>query len=241
MLTDVPVAPLQRVSTVEAVANAVRALVLDGDLAPGTQLREVELANSYGVARHGVRAALHSLVQEGLLRHHANRGVFVPRLTAEDVADLHTLRCAVESEAVGRLAQRRHPLDGVNEALERLERVVRDAPWRELVKADLGIHRAVVDAVGSPRLTRVHTSLIGELRLGLAALPEKSEKRRGMVPEHRELVDAIANGSAELATALLRAHLAQAALDLGHAVAATAEPAGIDTGWPSCKRVAAES
>lgn len=233
MIEVLPGLPLQRVSTVEAVANAVRALVLDGELAPGTQLREVALARAYGVARHGVRAALHTLVQEGLLRHHPNRGVFVPRLTAEDVVDLHTLRCAVESEAVARLAERGEPLRGVHQAFARLAEVAAHAPWRELVVADLEIHRAVVDAVGSRRLSRVHASLIGELRLALAALREKSEKRRGMVPEHRELIAAIATGSPVYATALLRAHLAQAAEDLAVAVVSSAADGHLDTCWPA--------
>ncbi len=227
------VVPLQRVSTVEAVANAVRTLVLDGELAPGTQLREVALAHSYGVARHGVRAALQTLVQEGLLRHHRNRGVFVPQLTAEDVADLHTLRVAVESEAVARLAERGGHLSGVHQAFLRLEEAVDGAPWRELIMADLGIHRAVVDAVGSPRLSRVHASLISELRLALAALQEKGEKRRTMLPEHRELIATIAAGSREQATALLRAHLAQAATDLAVAVAASTADGHLDKCWPA--------
>lgn len=225
MIESLTVVPLQRVSTVEAVANAVRALVLDGELTPGTQLREVALAQLYGVARHGVRDALHTLVQEGLLRHHPNRGVFVPQLTVADVADLHTLRSAVESEAVARLAERGEPLKAIHEAFSRLEEVVvAQAPWRELIMADLEIHRAVVDAVGSRRLSRVHSSLIGELRLALAALQEKGEKRRTMLPEHRELIATITAGSPEMATALLRAHLGQAATDLAVAIdAARAE------------------
>ncbi len=228
MVERLTVVPLHRVSTVEAVANAVRAQVLDGDLTPGTQLREVALAQAYGVARHGVRAALHSLVQEGLLRHLPNRGVFVPRLTTADVTDLHTLRCAVELEAVGRLADGAGSLQGVRKALGALASLPADAPWRDLVMADLAIHRAMVDAVGSHRLSRVHASLIAELRLGLASLSEKGEKRSSMLPEHRDLVAAIAGGSRQRATALMRAHLDQAATDLA-AVVVPAER--LDTYW----------
>lgn len=241
MFDDAPVAPLRRISTVEAVANALRALILDGDLPPGTQLREVELARSYGVARHGVRSALHNLVQEGLLRHHANRGVFVPQLTEEDVADLHTLRCAVECEAVARLAKTGHSLDGVYRALATLEQIAADAPWRDLIMADLAIHRTVVDTVGSPRLTRVHASLIGELRLGLAALAEKAEKRRTMVPEHQALIAAIAGRCPEQATQLLRAHLAQAALDLAQAVAPSTDPEPLTHSGTAASLLLAES
>jgi DNA-binding GntR family transcriptional regulator len=72
---------LSPVSTVDALADALRHQVLDGSLAPGTYLREVQVATSYGVARHTVRAAMQMLVLEGVLRHTPNRGVHVPSWT----------------------------------------------------------------------------------------------------------------------------------------------------------------
>src|SRR2546428_14179037 len=62
------------VSTVEAIAEALRDRVLNGELAPGTPLREVELSRHFGVGRHSLRAALQSLTAEGLLEHAPNRG-----------------------------------------------------------------------------------------------------------------------------------------------------------------------
>ena len=52
------------VSTVEAAANAIRELILNGDLAPGARLRENEFAERLGVARHSFRAATQILIAE---------------------------------------------------------------------------------------------------------------------------------------------------------------------------------
>ncbi|HZO07048.1 MAG TPA: GntR family transcriptional regulator, partial [Solirubrobacterales bacterium] len=63
-----PIAPITPVSTVDAAANALRELILDGKLEPGTRLREHEFAERLGIARHSFRAATQILIGEGLLR-----------------------------------------------------------------------------------------------------------------------------------------------------------------------------
>ena len=72
---------LQRVSTVDAIAAALRTRILDGDLGAGERLRELELAEAYGVARHSLRAALRALAAEGLVVIEPNRGARVAALT----------------------------------------------------------------------------------------------------------------------------------------------------------------
>ena len=76
---------LQRVSTVDAIAAALRTRILDGELGAGERLREIELADAYGVARHSLRAALRTLAAEGLVAIEPNRGASVaawPRRTS---------------------------------------------------------------------------------------------------------------------------------------------------------------
>src|ERR1700712_4054400 len=86
-------------SLVDASTARIRASILNGELGPGVQLREVELGEALGVGRHSLRAALQALAHEGLVRHEPNRGAFVPRITAADVEDIFRLRLALESEA----------------------------------------------------------------------------------------------------------------------------------------------
>src|SRR5204863_358902 len=64
--------PLELTSTVDALAAALRPRILEGELAAGARLREQELSDDYGVARHTLRAALRALAAEGpeILRPH---------------------------------------------------------------------------------------------------------------------------------------------------------------------------
>src|ERR671924_53620 len=65
---------LHRTSTVDALADALRREILDGELPAGARLRERELCEAYGVARHSLRAALRSLASDGLVRIEPHRG-----------------------------------------------------------------------------------------------------------------------------------------------------------------------
>ena len=66
--------PLHRPSTVDALADALRREILDGELPAGSRLRERELCETYGVARHSLRAALRALATQGLVRIEQHRG-----------------------------------------------------------------------------------------------------------------------------------------------------------------------
>ena len=72
--------PVDRESTPSIIARKLRNAISHGDLAPGTQLAEAELARELGVSRGPLREAMQRLTQEGLLLSIRNRGLFVIEL-----------------------------------------------------------------------------------------------------------------------------------------------------------------
>jgi DNA-binding GntR family transcriptional regulator len=182
---------LNRISTVDALAESLRARILEGDLAAGERLRERELTESYGVARHSLRAALRALEAEGLVRVEPNRGASVATLSVDQIVGLYELRAALEVEAA-RLALERGAgtlPDAVNAAVVHLSEVCRrqDPPWIDVADAHAGVHTAIVAAAGSERIARAHAALDSELQLFLVQLrPHWSLAR--MAKDHRRLV-----------------------------------------------------
>ncbi|MFI6741946.1 GntR family transcriptional regulator [Nonomuraea sp. NPDC050451] len=197
--------PLRPVSTVGALADALRSRVLSGEIPPGTPLPEQEIAASYGVARPTVREALASLVHEGLLRRERNRSAYVPEVTLSDLDDLMYVRRPLEDLMAQAVAGRRVP--GADAALHRMAALPADAPWSESVAEHMAMHQALIEAVGSPRLERLYGVLAAETRLGLVRLREVYTDRDVLVREHRELLDAIADGPQDAARAAVAAHL----------------------------------
>jgi DNA-binding GntR family transcriptional regulator len=141
-------APLHRTTTVDTLANALRARILDGELEPGAPLREQHLAEGYEVARHTVRAALRALANEGLVRIEAHRGAHVTDLTSADVEALGELRIALETEAA-RLALRRGAgrlPDPVHRAQAALAKTARTPGFAAITDAHEALHHAIVHA-----------------------------------------------------------------------------------------------
>jgi DNA-binding GntR family transcriptional regulator len=204
---------LQRVSTVDAIAAALRTRILDGDLGAGERLRELELAEAYGVARHSLRAALRALAAEGLVVIEPNRGARVAALTRADLLELSELRLALELEAA-HLALERH--DGrlpkpVHDAVRLMAAVCEqpDPPWSAVVDAHDHVHTSLVAAARSPRLERAYATLTGELRLFVIQLKPSWSLDR-MAGQHERLIADLERHGPEP----LRAHFAEGRADL---------------------------
>ncbi len=211
MTSETAVPRVEHSTTGAQVERVLRESILDGRLAPGTHLREQQLAQSLGVSRNTLREALRSLAEHGLVTHHPHRGVVVTDLTAEDVADLFRLRLVLEQAGLAALddegiARLRASTDAFGDALARGDAV-------EALEHDFEFHRIVVAALRSDRLSAAHERAQRELRIALLQLDRDYEPPQ--VDEHRAIVDALPNGDA---AAALRAHLERAALRLQHLV-----------------------
>lgn len=191
------------------VAQRLRTTILDGDLAPGTPLREEDLSEHFAVSRHTIRAALASLSAERLVQSIPYRGARVAQLDIPGLHALQELRGALESEAV-RLLRERHgerwpvavtaPIEA---ALTRLDHAEQTADWGQTTRAHSGFHQTLVAVAGSARITEAYAQLDSEILLLLThARPDYPPG--SLTGQHRDYLDAAQHegGSA------VRAHLA---------------------------------
>jgi DNA-binding GntR family transcriptional regulator len=200
--------PLHRMSTVDALAEALRREILEGALPAGAWLRERELVEAYGVARHSLRAALRALAAEGLVKIEPHRGAHVAQLTVEDVRWLYELRAALELEAA-HLALERHGgrlPDAVHRALAELEAACDREQWSEINEAHGRLHTAIVQAAHSPRIEAAHAALSDEMRLFLLALQPYLPAAQ-LAADHRVLITGLEHDGPQV----LREHLRTAA------------------------------
>ena len=89
----------QRTTTPEGVYRVLRAAILDGTVPPGGQLREAHIAADLGISRSPLREALTRLEEEGLIVKIPFRGAFVVEVSAQDVAEIASIRLLVEPYA----------------------------------------------------------------------------------------------------------------------------------------------
>jgi DNA-binding GntR family transcriptional regulator len=198
------------------VTERLRANIVNGTLAPGSQLSEVELASTFGVSRGPVREALQRLIQEGLVRSEPHRGVFVPVLTDDDVRDIYLARDALESSAVRHIIAAGKSIEAA-EQLDRLVKLMQESEtandWESVGQFDLEFHSALVASSGSERLQRMFSTVISETRLCLGVLTA-ADARSDLVEEHRQIAALIREGRTDEALGELKKHFDDAVVTL---------------------------
>ena len=155
-----------KVSAEVRATEALRTQIVEGLLAPGSRVTEVQLSDEMGLSRATIRAALHELAKEGLLTLVPYTGWTVIELTKEDVWELYTLRSAVERLAA-QLAARatggnQHTLISV--ALDKLAQECARCDPAGIANADFSFHKAIVDAASHRRLSAQYALIEQQIR-----------------------------------------------------------------------------
>lgn len=210
--TRFPTLRLQAVSTVERVAEELRRSLFDGELAPGTALREVALADALGVSRSTVREALAILVAEGIADRIPNKGTQVRRLDPEQVHDVCRARLVIETAGVLRWDEADDlAREEVRRALAAYSELRgSDCSTAEFTAAHLTIHRALAGLTGSARLVATVEALHSEVRVALAQVDRARGNAAEQVHSHSHLLDLLEEGRLDEAATELAAHLAEA-------------------------------
>ena len=90
----------------EEVAELLRQRIFSRELAPGSWIDEMKLAEEYGISRTPLREALKVLAAEGLITMKVRRGAYVTEVSETDLADVFHLLALLESDAAGVVAAR---------------------------------------------------------------------------------------------------------------------------------------
>jgi DNA-binding GntR family transcriptional regulator len=198
--------PLAQQSTPSIIADKLRRAIGHGELKPGDQLSEAELARRFGVSRGPLREGMQRLTQEGLLVSIRNRGLFVIEMTPHDVRDMYLAREAIERAAAHKILEGDHTAAG-DDLLHIVEQMAGAQTPAEVSEFDICFHERLVELACSPRLSRMHQTSITETRMCIHALDETYAKSEVREEEHRALANAIKSGDRELTDRLLSAHM----------------------------------
>ncbi|TFD74851.1 GntR family transcriptional regulator [Cryobacterium fucosi] len=211
-------------SIVDAVANDLRARILQGGLSTKISLTETETATTYDVARPTAKAAIEKLVAEGLLVRGAHKTARVAELGPDSVRDIYLARAYLESEVLRRLASvRAVPAGAVRANLDIA--AVSGGSAMDVVEPDMRFHTCLIDAVGSERISKIYRSLVGEVRLCMTRVQSLNLLDTGLIQaEHQRILELLADGDGQAAALLLDEHLGRARERLVEAIGGTAGP-----------------
>ena len=199
----------------QRIAAALAERILTGDLAPGTRIKQDELAEELHSSRIPVREALRILAARGLVNLRSNTGAWVSQMSRQDLEVSYKIRERIEplllEESLPRLTDddvaRMRSLQDDIEANDDVERfLVLD---RELHWASYAGHRA-------PHLADIIERLWDTTQHYRRAYTRLAGSRRSWIinAEHRLLIEAIAERDVEGACVTLTQHIRRTRVEL---------------------------
>ncbi|MBT1623595.1 GntR family transcriptional regulator [Curtobacterium flaccumfaciens pv. oortii] len=195
------------VSGADSTADRLRTLIAAGEFSPGAQLSEERLSDQLGVSRNTLREAFRLLARDRLVEHVFNRGVFVRRLSAEDVADLYAARRVLEEAAVRACSPTSPALDAAAAAVTAARDAATAGDWGAVGTADIRFHSELVRAVPSARIHGLMDGLLAEMRLAFLTTDDPGSFHAEFVDRNDAIVAALRAGDQARASALLADYL----------------------------------
>lgn len=201
---------VKRMSLADQAAEAVREMILVGDLLPGQHVTHDELAKQLGVSTMPVREALLRLTHQGFIVSKPGRHFEVTSTTRNDIDDIYWLHALLAGELTARATRNADPefLDELRSIQEEWEALPGGASTDELDRLNESFHRLVNRQAKAPKL-------LVFLRNTIRLIPEHfyalvPEWRDTSTQGHRRILESIESGDAEQARQAAEMHVRDA-------------------------------
>jgi len=205
---------LDRTSLREQALEMLRKAVTSREIEPGSRLVETEPSATMGISRGTLREALRQLEYEGLIEVGERGRLTVRTLTAGELADMFTVRAALEGLAAATISTRPDRdllLAQLQMAVDALQA---DGPIGAKVEADLAFHRLLCELTGNAALVRAWETLTGPIRVAILFAGPVAALTNMAAARHQYLLDAIGSGDPATVRFAVDAHMREAASTL---------------------------
>ena len=188
----------------EAVADAVREMIVDGRLSAGDRINEVSLAAQLGVSRTPLREALSGLVSEGAVTVRPRLGYFVRPLLLEEFEQVYDLRPLLDPEAL-RLAGA--PSAQRIARLERLNEQLAAARGARAIQIDDAWHMELLAGCPNKVLLDLIGAMVQRTRRYELALMRERKNVAVATDDHDRIIAALKRGDIDEACAALKRNM----------------------------------
>ena len=191
------------ISKSDLVTDALRELITDRQLSPGTPLRQRDLAEQFDVSYTPVREALRRLEAEGLVARDVHRGATVAGTEPEELAENYRILAALEALA-GTLAVPKISDGDIAEVEELYQQVAACDPGDErLAGLNRRFHFRIYECARSPMLLLLMRLLWRSFPAG----PQAGRPHAESVRQHAQLIEALKRRDEDQVAAVIREHV----------------------------------
>ncbi|WP_037158543.1 GntR family transcriptional regulator [Rhodococcoides fascians] len=192
------------------LSKAIFDLIISGQYQPGEKLREIELAERFGVSRTPVREALKALASSGVITIELNKGARVVEYSQDSVEMMYSARSMMEPHAA-RLASENMSDDDVAQlrtlADDMYSEVVGDSNFAAIAVLNNAFHSAILERCPNARIAEMTSSMLKPVVASRTFRSYSGPQLMRSALHHLEIVDAIEARDPEWVESIMRAHI----------------------------------
>ena len=199
----------------ERALQQLRAKVVSGDLCPGEQIRQQEMAEALGVSRVPLREALNVLADQGLLLHRPNSGYFVAKRAPNELAQIRRVLQLLENELLVSIEWPASAcINELRDLNERMRECISAADWTPLVRLNREFHLKIYELSPSRLILDEVKRLWAMADIFIATKMADSGARQRTVEEHDLLIECLESRDLSRCLATMELHRASTASGL---------------------------
>ena len=190
----------------DSVTDAIRQLIMNGELGIGVQLKQQALAERFGVSRIPVREALKRLEAEGLVVHRAHQGSTVAGQSVQELIEALDIRIGLETRALKLAIPHMRATDFriAKKIMARYDGSESPQEWSEL---NLEFHMTLYKPCGRARLLKMIEEGVRGISRQMRVMQSYKLGRKAPQTEHEMLLQACKAGDVTGAVSILEKHI----------------------------------
>lgn len=200
--------PVPRALLKDRAYERIKGRLLNEDYPPGSFLSERQLAESLGMSKTPVKAALERLEAEGFITVSPQQGIVVRELSVHEIADQYEVRAALEAYTLRTLAGTltAEQVARVRANLQAQTKLRGD--MAKGVELDAAFHSLFIEFLGNREILRVMDQLRDRMRRVINQVFRLAPDRVGTsYDEHVAIANAVIDGRGDEAAELIMRHL----------------------------------
>ncbi|MDN4493242.1 GntR family transcriptional regulator [Ureibacillus aquaedulcis] len=197
----------------ELVLESIRKAIISGELEPGQQLKERELADHMGTSTTPIKEALRILSHEGLVETKPRKGTFVSQMVNTSIKEILMLKASLES-LLARLATIKMNEEQINELekqINLMEQLVKSNSIERLKEENTNFHMLIREAGENMIIFQMVMNVVSFDNAFRDRTYKYSEEIEEGYKEHRSIFEAIKERNPELAEERMKMHILRSA------------------------------
>jgi DNA-binding GntR family transcriptional regulator len=187
--------------------SQIKDMIVNGELNPGEQIRQEEMALKLAVSRVPLREALNVLADQGLLYHRPHQGYFVTKRDPGQFAQIRRMLHLLENELMATIAwPGSEDLQRLNDLNAQMQRCVDAADTQQLIELNQQFHFAIFGLSPNRLIMDEVARLWALIEPGMWDKFDTHAQRLQTLMEHERLIQALTEQDRSACVAQMEQH-----------------------------------